>query len=157
VARPNRRLQNGRALPATTDKKQGFDGKDYSEQSSQVQAVVSFFAATDLCYWGNDEAAQNAVFQPMLGCRFKDKPEAYEKASPLCYCCKEAAPFLFFHGTADWIVPIEQSRKMCAKLKEAGANAKLIEIKDADHGWSGKDARLSTSETLKFFAEHLKK
>lgn len=144
-------------LLGTTDAKHGFDGPELSEQSSKVQAVVSYFGPTDLSFYGTDETAQNAVFQPMLGCRFKDKPEAYEKASPICYVCKEAPPFLFLHGTADKLVPIEQSRQMAAKLKDAGASARLIEVPDGDHGWGGKDATHTTRETVKFLAEHLKK
>lgn len=144
-------------LLGTTDAKHGFDGAEYPKMSSKVQAVVSYFGPTDLSHWSTDDSAQNAVFQPMLGARFKEKPEAYEKASPICYCCKEAPPFLFFHGTADRIVPIEQSRKMCEKLKDVGAQARIIEIKDADHGWGGKDSAMTTSETLKFLGEHLRK
>lgn len=139
------------------DKHEGFQKKDYPEHSSKVQCVVDYFGPTDLCYYGSDESAQNAVFEPMFGCRFKENEECYKRGSPIHYVSKDAVPFLIFHGTEDRLVPIDQSRKLNEKLKEVGVPVKLIEFKGADHGWTGENNRQSTRATVDFFKEHLKK
>src|SRR6202041_1933426 len=86
-----------------TDTKDGFDGKEYPEYSSKVQAVVSFFGPTDLTQYGGDYSAENSTFVPMLGATYKEKPELYRKASPITYAKKDSPPFLFIHSTNDWL------------------------------------------------------
>jgi acetyl esterase/lipase len=139
------------------DKASEQEKKDKIELSSKVQCVVNFFGPCDLCYYGDDETAQNAIFKPMLGYRFKENSEVYKKASPLSYITKETAPFLILHGTEDRLVPIDQSRKLAEKLKDCGVSAKLMEFKGEDHGWFGENRKKSTHATLDFLAEHLKK
>ena len=144
-------------LLGCTDKSCGFEGSEYGECSSRVQAVVSFFGPTDLTYYSKDESAINAVFTPWLGCAFKDRPEVYKNASPINHVTKDDPPFLFIHGDKDILVPIDQSRTMCEKLKKVGVRAEMIEMKGQNHGWIGDPARRSTDATLRFFAEHLKR
>jgi acetyl esterase/lipase len=141
-----------------TETKDGFDGKDCAECSSKVQAVVDYFGPTDLCLYGGDYSAENTTFVPMLGAAFKEKPEVYRKASPINYVTKNAPPFLIVHGTKDWLVPIEHSRKLLNKLKETGGKPEIFEVKDEGHGdWDGQMWRKTMTATSKFFAEHLKK
>jgi acetyl esterase/lipase len=144
-------------LLGVTGKDAGFEGSQYADQSSRVQAVISYFGPTDLSAYANDDSAQNSTFVPLLGGRFKDKPEAYRNASPITYVGKDAPPFLFLHGTKDGLVSIDQSRSMCKKLKEAGAPAEIVELEGAGHGFGGGDARTTTKATLKFLTEKLKK
>lgn len=145
------------ALLGVAGQDAGFEGKDGADQSSRVQAVVDFFGPTDLAKYGDDESAQNSTFTPLLGVRYKDKPEAYTKASPIAYVSKDAPPFLVLHGTRDWLVPPAHSRELCAKLKACGARPELVEIEGAAHGFTGPDARRANDAALKFLAEHLKK
>ncbi len=141
-----------------TDSKDGFDGKQLPGYSSKVQAVVSFFGPTDLSLFGGDFAAENTTFVPMLGATYKDKPELYRKASPITYVKRNAPPFLFMHGTKDWLVPIEHSRKMMDKLKEAGGKPEIFEVKDEGHGdWNRARWQQTMAACVKFFDEHLKK
>jgi acetyl esterase/lipase len=141
----------------TTDREAGFEGDEYADQSSRVQAVVSYFGPTDLTLYGNDDSAQNSTFKPMLGARYKDKPDAYRKASPITYVSKDDPPFLFLHGTKDWLVSIDHSRSLCKKLREAGVAAELIEVEGASHGFDQPDSRKTTQATMKFLAQTLKK
>ena len=144
-------------LLGTTAKTAGFEGDEYPCQSSAVQAVVSYFGPTDLTLYGNDESAQTSTFSPLLGASYKDKPDLYRKASPIAYVSKDSPPFLFLHGTKDWLVPIEHSRRMCKKLKEAGVEADLIEVEGEQHGWGGAKAVKTTEAAFKFLAKQLKK
>ena len=139
------------------DREEGIACKDFPDCSSKVQCVVNYFGPTDLCYYGMDESAQNAIFEPMFGARFKDKPELFKKASPINYITKETAPFLILHGDEDRLVPIDQSRKLNEKLKAVGVTVQFLEFKGQDHGWTGEHSRKSTQATMDFLAENLKK
>jgi acetyl esterase/lipase len=145
------------ALLGLAGKDAGFEGKDYLEQSSKLQAVVDFYGPSDLTKFGNDESAQKSTFSPLLGGSYKDNPEAYKKASPINYVSKDAPPFLLLHGSKDWLVPPEQSRELYKKLKEAGAQPDLVEIEGASHGFFRDDMRKANEAVLKFLAEQLKK
>jgi acetyl esterase/lipase len=140
-----------------TDPKCGFDGKECSDQSSRVQAVIDYFGPTDLAAFGKDQLAQKAMLAPFIGTSYSDDPGAHEKASPVKYVTKDAPPFLIFHGTKDWVVPIEQSRELAEKLKDHKVPVKLIEVPGEGHGWEGKANAVTTRETLKFLNERLKK
>jgi acetyl esterase/lipase len=140
-----------------TDPKCGFEGKECSDQSSRVQAVVDYFGPTDLAAFGKDELAQKGVLAPFVGKRYADDPAAHEKASPVKYVTKDAPPFLIFHGRKDWVVPIEQSRELAEKLRDVRVPVKLVEVPLEGHGWDGKANGETTRETLKFLAEKLKK
>jgi len=43
-------------------------------------------------------------------------------------------PLWIFHGDADAVVPVEQSRKLVAALKSVGAPVRYTELSGADHG-----------------------
>jgi len=145
------------SLLGTTDSSAGFDGKEYPKESSQVQAVVDYFGPCDLRFYGKDDSAQSTCFTPLLGKSFKDDPSVYLAASPIKYVNKDSAPFLIMHGTRDWLVSVDQSREMNAKLKEAGVPVWYLELEGANHGFTGKDSSKSTSMVAKFLAGYLKK
>jgi dipeptidyl aminopeptidase/acylaminoacyl peptidase len=145
------------SMLGVTGKSAGFEGTEYLDQSSRVQAVVNYFGPSDLCLYGTDDAAQNSTFAPLLGARYRNQPELYQKASPISYVSKESAPCLLLHGTKDWLVPIEHSRRMCKKLQEAGVLARLVEVEGESHGWNGANARKTWEDAFRFLAEHLKR
>lgn len=144
------------ALLGTTDKSAGFDTELYAEQSSQVKCVVDFFGPSDLSLYADTPGIEQAFMKPLLGGTFDKRPELFRKASPVEYVTKDAAPFLIFHGTADFVVPYVHSTKLHAKLKAAGVPTELVPMRGKSHGWLGEDARDSHERQMKFFAEHLK-
>jgi acetyl esterase/lipase len=145
-------------LLGVTDREDGLDGKGGNpEQSSRVQAVVSFFGPTDLAADEWTKTAEQTNLVPLLGARRADRPELYRKASPLTYADKKAAPFLFFHGTADTVVKPEQSRRLAEKLQAAGVTARVMSIEGEGHGWRGDALAKSLGEMMTFFNEQLKK
>ncbi len=144
-------------LLGLTDSTAGFEGTEHAGESSKVQCVVDYFGPTDLPGFAKDESAQRSMLGPLIGAKFGEKPEAHEKASPVKYVAKGAPPFLIFHGTKDWIVPIEQSRLLANKLKDVSVPTKLVEVPDEAHGWQGGAGIQTTRATLEFLAEHLKK
>lgn len=145
------------SLMGLTDAKCGFEGRQFPEESSAVQCVVDYFGPTDFAAFGKDAAAQRSMLAPLMGGTYAEKAADHDKASPVTHVKKDAPPFLIFHGTKDFIVPIEQSRTFADKLKKAGANVTYVEVPDENHGWIGKPAKETTARTLWFFKDHLMK
>jgi acetyl esterase/lipase len=147
-------------LLGVTGKDDGLEGTGgNAEQSSAVQAVVSFFGPTDLTQPVWSKEVRQRHLEPFLGGTVEEKADVYRRASPLTYVSKNAPPFLFVHGTADDIVPIEQSEKMVEKLRQAGVPARLIAVPGERHGWgwSHEHRLTSLAHMMDFFDAELKK
>jgi acetyl esterase/lipase len=145
-------------LLGAADDKAGLEGAGGNpSQSSRVQAVVSFFGPTDFTDRNWDKSAEDFFLVPFLGGSFEDKKEAYRKASPIVYATADDPPFLFFHGTKDKLVGIDQSEKMNKKLQAAGVSARLVTMQDEGHGWGGAKMTQSLDQTVHFFEEKLRK
>ncbi|MDB6114415.1 MAG: Alpha/beta hydrolase fold-3 domain protein [Lacunisphaera sp.] len=103
----------------------------------RVAAVVPFYAPTDLA---TALAGETGKPSPNASAYFgvtADNPAARKllhDASPITYVHPGLPPFLLLHGTADQLVPYDQSVKFLAKLREAKVSAELITIKDGPHG-----------------------
>jgi acetyl esterase/lipase len=54
-------------------------------------------------------------------------------ASPLHHLVHDMPPTLIVHGSADEIVPVEQSRRACAALRALGNACTLVELPDQAH------------------------
>ena len=60
-------------------------------------------------------------------------------------------------GSADPLVPIDQSQRLYDALKVAGIEATFIKMENEGHGFRGKDAQEKfMSETRSFFDKHLR-
>jgi acetyl esterase/lipase len=146
-------------LLGVTDKADGLEGNGGSpNQSSKVQAVIDLFGPTDLTTGDWTPEVEDGVLKPFLGAHFKDKPDLYRRASPLCYIRKdrELPPFLVMHGTEDHIVSINQSRKLVERLQELGVRNRFIEMKGEGHGWFGTKLAGTLEESVTFLRDSLK-
>lgn len=140
-----------------TDKDDGLEGTGgEADQSSRVQAVVSFFGPTDLAAadWGLDVTTKNLI--PLLGGTVGQKAEVYRKASPLTYAGKNAAPLLIFHGSEDKMIPVDQSRKLVDKITEAGGSARLVVLQGEGHGFRPEKLLQCLTQMVLFFDGQLK-
>jgi acetyl esterase/lipase len=145
-------------LLGVTGRDDGLEGSGgNAEQSSRVQAVASFFGPTDLAWphWNKEVVEGNLV--PLLGGTLKEKPELYRKASPLTYARKDAPAFLFFHGTEDQTIPLEQSERFATKLHDLGNTAILVKVEGEGHTWKGQNLLACMERMLTFFNEQLKR
>jgi acetyl esterase/lipase len=145
-------------LLGTADKSAELEGRGgNAEQSSRVQAVVSFFGPSDFTVKTWTKGVEDYFLVPFFGGSFEEKKDLYRKASPLIYVTKDDPPFLFFHGTKDTLVGIENSEKMVNKLHDVGISARLVAMPDEGHGWGGEKLGITLDQTARFFAEKLKK
>jgi acetyl esterase/lipase len=130
------------------------DANDAVErESSRVQAVGCFYAPTDFLNFGEPgremikpgsgspfaAASDYKVFDKKTNQfeRITDKDKLREiavRGSPITHVNARSAPTLFLHGTADELVPLQQSEIMLARLKKFGVAADLIVCKGVKHG-----------------------
>lgn len=116
------------ALVGTADASANWEVGEYLDQSSRVQAVVDMCGPADLALEFN-----NAGLLTVIMMAFASQPEQRGVGSPVTYATADDPPFLIIHGDKDTVVPLEQGQAMYDALIKAGAPAKLVIIKGADH------------------------
>ena len=138
------------------DKADGLDDVGgFSEQSSKVNAVVSFFGPTDLT--AEFPPPSVPLVKDFIGGTPSEKHEAHVKASPLTYVTSGDAPMLLFQGTKDPLVPYQQAIVMLEAMTKAGVHGRVEMIPGASHGWGEPELTRTLLATCAFFDENLKK
>jgi acetyl esterase/lipase len=137
------------------DSKDGLDDSGGSPGfSSKVQAVVSYFAPTDLELPSSDETRPLLV--DFLGGAIDENRDAYHRASPVNYLDGSDPPMLLFHGTGDPIVPPEHATRMAEAMQKAGVAGRVELIVGGGHGdWTKAEFARTSAAMLAFFREHL--
>jgi dipeptidyl aminopeptidase/acylaminoacyl peptidase len=111
-----------------------------------VQAVACFFPPTDFLNYGAEGkiCLDDPMLKPFyhvfavpLTATREEKETALRPLSPIYGISKQTPPTLIIHGEADTLVPIQQSERYLAKLKEAGGETKLERRPGKGHGWAG--------------------
>ena len=106
-----------------------------------VKAVGVFCPATDFMDWDGKKYGLNlmewqlAFRDGVTGKTEAQKEEAAKSVSPFYRVRAGLPPFLFVHGDADSVIPVQQSIKLVKVLQDAGDSAELIIKKGADHSW----------------------
>jgi alpha-L-fucosidase 2 len=109
---------------------------------TSVKAVVALYAPTDLVSLvKTSELIPSSIRETLQGTPFEGLLLArLAQLSPISKIRPDMPPFLLIHGTADVLVPFEQSRAMCSKMESAGAACELFPVPGAGHGmrrWEG--------------------
>ncbi len=117
------------------------------QSKTRVKAVGVFFPPTDLMNYGGfkidirgDDPLANSIRQlitPQGAETFDEKKldELRTAFSPARLVKPGLPAFLFIHGTADFMVPLQQSRTMVAALEKANVPVTLIVKEGGGHPW----------------------
>jgi dipeptidyl aminopeptidase/acylaminoacyl peptidase len=104
--------------------------------NGSVRAVVALYSPSDLVSLARSlpvipRSIRNSIDgNPWLGF----VAARLRSLSPLEHVTNDSPPFLLIHGTADPLVPFEQSVRMCDKLRRMGAQCELYPVEGAGHG-----------------------
>ena len=145
------------ALAGTTSGEQLFTT---NPAASTVQAVVDYYGPTDLTalvltpgytsHQSPDSAESRLLGGPVL-----DNREAADAASPVTYVSAADPAFFIVHGTADPVVPPQQSRLIRDALQAAGVTAQLTSLSGAGHGGPQFSTPQLTDQVLNFLQQQL--
>lgn len=136
-------------------------------ESSRVSAVVDWYGPTDFIAL-NSQRRQSATGSvpeniksgesQLLGGSFSEVPENYRAASPLYHINAQCPPFYIQHGTADDVIPCEQSIKFAEALEAAIGkdNVELHLVANAGHFDRVHSSAENVNAVLDFLNRHLK-
>ncbi|MDN3544156.1 S9 family peptidase [Kinneretia asaccharophila] len=117
------------------------------------RCAVSFAGVSDLQDLIAHEAQYiggRAMAERQIGRAWGDR-ERLRATSPALQAERIRVPVLLVHGTADRVVPVEQSRDMAKALKRAGKPYEYIELEDGDHYLGRNSHRLQFFQALERF------
>ena len=155
------------ALLGTAGGKRAFVPVGGNEkQSDRVQAVLDLFGPSDFSAVMSQAAADptKSVFNFNHGDPYSlliGVPLGSDKAkelavSPIHYVSKDNPPFLVLHGTADSLVPFEQSVELCDALHTVRVEAILQRFTGAGHGGPAFDQPAVRKLVQDFLDKHLR-
>ena len=122
-------------LAGMADEKAGLEGSGgWTGVSSRVQAVASLKGVSDFTV-GHKAFQDGLGIAPsrFLGGTMEEKPEAYQRASPLHWLTPDDPPVLLLHGDDDTTVPYDQSVKLKKAYDKLGLQAELVPVAGATH------------------------
>jgi len=124
-----------------------------------VKAVVAIYTPTDLV-----SLVKNSRYVPaQMQNAIKGSPwESFilaglSQLSPIENIRRGMPPFLFIHGTSDMLVPFEQSKQMCERMRKAGASCEIYPVEGAGHGIRWWDSNRASSVFNKVMVPWLEK
>ena len=129
------------ALVGTTNGHAELEGSvgDYPDQSSDVQAIVSYYGASNLTTILKQSTPHGlSVRVPALELLLAGIPEKQPKlaklASPVFHVDKDDPPLFLIHGDQDPQMPINQSHELHGKYKSLRRPVSFVVIHGAAHG-----------------------
>ena len=152
------------ALVGTTNGNGELEGTlgDHRDQSSDVQAIVSYFPATNL----TTILAQSTPFglgvrepalQRLLGAPPKEAEALAKLASPVFQVDRGDPPLLLLHGDQDPQMPINQSHELEGAYEKQGLQVDFIVVHGAAHGGDGFDSPQIVERVAAFLGEQLRR
>jgi len=135
-------------MAGVTEGEPQFEVGDNLDVSSEVQAVVEQFGASDLTRIAEDfdqetkdyyrDTPDNFTATYVLGAgtgsTLFDEPEAAAAADPATHVDGDEPPFLHFHGTADTLISPTQTLLIHDALRAAGVPSTRYLVEGAGHG-----------------------
>jgi len=126
-------------------------------QAPLLRGVAAYCGIMDLTaqfVW--DEARGSTMTRDFMGGTPSTCPDHYAKASPMMRAHLNMPPVWMTHGDSDEVVPVEQSRKMHARLLELGGSSIYHEVPDTGHTMlSNQPGKIHPSETPLLLEDNL--
>jgi acetyl esterase/lipase len=129
------------ALVGTTNGLAELEGNvgDFPRESSAVQAIVSWYGASNLMTILSQSTAYGlSVREPALKLLLGDLPDQVPAlarlASPVTHLDAKDPPAILLHGEEDPQMPIQQMRELEAAYRKAGLAVEAIPVAGARHG-----------------------
>ncbi|HEY3826821.1 MAG TPA: alpha/beta hydrolase [Bryobacteraceae bacterium] len=118
---------------------------------TSVRAVIAMYAPTDLvALVRNSELIPSSIRDALRGTPVEALLLArLAQLSPISRVKPGMPPFLLIHGTADPLVPFEQSRAMCNRMRSEGADCELFPVPGGVHGMRRWESSPEMSEPYK--------
>jgi acetyl esterase/lipase len=138
----------------STDTLTDFDPA-LSGYSSRVQAVVDYFGPSDLTSPLEWSPSIWNLIVSLVGHQWLPNSPYYQAVSPLNFVNAGDAPTVVFHGTADAVVPVDQSRRLVAKMQLNGVPVNYSEFPGEGHGFTGPVSTTCVGIINSFFATRL--
>jgi acetyl esterase/lipase len=100
---------------------------------AKVAAVVNFYGITDVA--DQLEGPHMQKYAVAWVPEQDGRRELAKRVSPMTYVRKDLPPILTLHGDVDKTVPYEQGADLTRELTKMGADARLITVSGAGHGF----------------------
>ena len=112
---------------------------DHSDVNSSVQAIVSFYGASNLSTILSQSTPHGLSIRVpaldlLLGGSPEAEPELAQLASPVVHVDAKDPPLLLLHGDQDPQMPINQSHELEGAYKKAGAPVRFEVVHGGAHG-----------------------
>ncbi|WP_290050038.1 alpha/beta hydrolase [Amycolatopsis solani] len=135
------------AMVGVTTGNRSYDVGENLDQTSDVQAIVDKFGASDLSRLASDfDAASQQAMAGMLAIAAKyvsgpdssqslaDNPAGVAAANPVTHIKAGAPPFVLFHGNADTLISPSQTLLLHNALRAAGVPSTRYVVDGGGHG-----------------------
>ena len=128
-------------------------------EDNRVKAVVDLFGPTDLTDLYHRHpvpAASQPVLVNLLGSTPATNAGLYKAASPINFITTSTVPTKIFHGAGDYVVPINQSNALKAKLQANNVKVDMTVYPTEGHGWYGNNLADTYTKTVQFLKDNVK-
>lgn len=151
------------ALIGVTNGNEELEGAlgDYREQSSDVQAIVDYYGASDFLTILKQSTPHGIgvrvpALQLLLGAQPEDTPELAKLASPVFHVDGSDPPLLLLHGDQDPQMPINQSHELEGAYEAQGLPVRFEVLHGVGHGGSRFYDEYSTGVVVDFLDEFIR-
>jgi dienelactone hydrolase len=118
------------------------------------RAAVAVCAPSDLVAWMEHVQSRRhhlaALFRHRLGDPVADR-DRLRRQSPLTYACRARTPLLLVHGEQDTLVPLEQTTRMAAALREHRKPHRVLTFPGEGHGVESRSGRIRLATAVERF------
>ncbi len=113
---------------------------------TDIAAVVNWYGITDVAELLGGERRRDWAVTWMP--EQEDRLQLARLVSPIAYLHGSAPPVLTIHGDTDDVVPYAQGVKLTRSLRDEGADAELISVRDGGHGGFGEGRMKELYESI---------